>query len=83
MTHAVEQNQDGWFGEGDDMIFIDGDTAPTINGTGSEDYYTELGTLASSPSPTCTRARPTWWTRSALEAGTCLYRWHTERPHHL
>ena len=25
VTHAVEQNQDGWFGEGDDMIFIDGD----------------------------------------------------------
>ena len=39
VTHAVEQNQDGWFGEGDDMIFIDGDTMPTINGTGTEDYY--------------------------------------------
>ncbi len=39
VTHAVEQNQDQWFGEGDDMIFIDGDTAPTINGTGTEDYY--------------------------------------------
>ena len=24
VTHSVEQNQDGWFGEGDDMIFIDG-----------------------------------------------------------
>ena len=39
VTHAVEQNQDRWFGEGDDMIFIDGDTLPTINGTGTEDYY--------------------------------------------
>ncbi len=37
VTHAVEQNQDGWFGEGDDMIFIDGDPMPTINGTGTED----------------------------------------------
>ncbi len=27
-----------WPGEGDDMIFIDGDTMPTINGTGTEDY---------------------------------------------
>ena len=27
-----------WPGEGDDMIFIDGDTLPTINGTGTEDY---------------------------------------------
>ncbi len=39
VTHAVEQNQDFWFGEGDDMIFIDGDTSPTINGTGTEDYF--------------------------------------------
>jgi len=29
-----------WWGEGDDMIFIDGEKEPTINGTGSEDYFT-------------------------------------------
>lgn len=28
-----------WYGEGDDMIFIDGDTRPTLNGTGTEDYF--------------------------------------------
>ena len=28
-----------WYGEGDDMIFIDGDELPTINGTGTEDYF--------------------------------------------
>lgn len=28
-----------WYGEGDDMIFIDGDEYPTINGTGTEDYF--------------------------------------------
>jgi hypothetical protein len=28
-----------WYGEGDDMIFIDGDRTPTINGTGTEDYF--------------------------------------------
>ena len=39
VSHAILQNQDGWIGEGDDMIFIDGDTKPTINGTGTEDYY--------------------------------------------
>ena len=27
-----------WPGEGDDMIFIDGDKLPTLNGTGTEDY---------------------------------------------
>jgi hypothetical protein len=30
----------GWWGEGDDMFFIDGETAhATINGTGIEDYF--------------------------------------------
>lgn len=28
-----------WYGEGDDMFFIDGDTIPTLNGTGTEDYF--------------------------------------------
>jgi hypothetical protein len=28
-----------WYGEGDDMIFIDGDEMPTLHGTGTEDYF--------------------------------------------
>jgi hypothetical protein len=28
-----------WYGEGDDMIFIDGDEIPTLSGTGTEDYF--------------------------------------------
>lgn len=28
-----------WPGEGDDMIFIDGDKEPTLYGTGTEDYF--------------------------------------------
>ena len=31
-----------WFGEGDDMIFIDGETwPPSLHGTGTEDYFCE------------------------------------------
>src|ERR1022692_2625863 len=40
VTHSVLQNQDFWWGEGDEMVFIDGAKTPQINGTGSEDYYT-------------------------------------------
>ena len=29
-----------WYGEGDDMFFIDGDRLPTLHGTGTEDYFT-------------------------------------------
>jgi hypothetical protein len=28
-----------WYGEGDDMIFIDGEEAPRLHGTGTEDYF--------------------------------------------
>jgi len=39
VTMSVFQNQDGWWGEGDDMFLIDGESRPSINGTGSEDYF--------------------------------------------
>jgi len=39
VTHSIIQNQGDWWGEGDEMIFIDGSKMPTINGTGAEDYY--------------------------------------------
>jgi hypothetical protein len=39
VTMSVLQNQDNWWGEGDDMFFIDGEEKPSINGTGSEDYF--------------------------------------------
>ena len=39
ITMSVIENQDGWWGEGDDMFFVDGEKLPSINGTGSEDYF--------------------------------------------
>jgi len=48
VTMSILQNQDFWWGEGDDMFFIDADerrssiddkARPSINGTGSEDYF--------------------------------------------
>lgn len=39
VTMSVLQNQDAWWGEGDDMFFIDGASRPSIAGTGSEDYF--------------------------------------------
>lgn len=35
-----DTTQWNWYGEGDDMIFVDGDTwPPTLHGTGTEDYF--------------------------------------------
>ncbi|HZY61861.1 MAG TPA: glycoside hydrolase family 172 protein [Edaphobacter sp.] len=39
VTMSVLQNQDMWWGEGDDMFFIDGSKTPQIVGTGTEDYF--------------------------------------------
>lgn len=39
VTHSIIQNQGDWWGEGDEMIFIDGSQKPQIHGTGAEDYY--------------------------------------------
>ena len=39
VTHSIIQNQGDWWGEGDEMIYIDGADNPDITGTGAEDYY--------------------------------------------
>ena len=39
VTMSILQNQDDWWGEGDDMFFIDGARRPSIAGTGAEDYF--------------------------------------------
>ncbi len=37
---AVNVNNNGWWGEGEIKFYLDGDTQfPTINGTGTEDYF--------------------------------------------
>jgi hypothetical protein len=33
------RQKNDWYGEGDDMIYIDGDSSPTLHGTGTEDYF--------------------------------------------
>ncbi len=39
VTLGVLQNADGWWGEGDEMVFVDDESKPVITGTGSEDYF--------------------------------------------
>ena len=80
VTHSVEQNQDGWFGEGDDMIFIDGDPLPTINGTGTEDYYNGAWDFGGQPFGYQHNGAPYIVDAERLGGRYCLYRWHTESP---
>ena len=38
---SVVQTQVSWFGEGDDLFYVDGAKKPQILGTGSEDYFND------------------------------------------
>jgi len=81
VTHSVEQNQEGWFGEGDDMIFIDGDTLPTINGTGTEDYYNGAWDFGGKPFAYEHNGAPVISDPGEHTGGKySLYRWHIESP---
>jgi len=80
VTQSVEQNQDGWFGEGDDMIFIDGDAMPTINGTGTEDYYNGAWDFGGQAFANMHQGAPYIMDPERIGGRYCLYRWHTESP---
>jgi hypothetical protein len=80
VTQSILQNQEGWFGEGDDMIFIDGDTQPTINGTGTEDYYNGAWDFAGQAFAYQHNGAPYIVDAERIGGRYCLYRWHTESP---
>lgn len=77
---APEKND--WWGEGDDMIFIDGEPwPPRLHGTGSEDYFnTAFGPQQEFNSPyqgiTVNSGNADWpW-----QGKNSLYRYHIEDP---
>ncbi len=80
LTQSVLQNQDGWFGEGDDMIFIDGDAHPTIQGTGTEDYYNGAWSFNEEAFANLREGAPLIENPEKIGGRYCLYRWHTESP---
>lgn len=80
VTQAVEQNQTDWFGEGDDMIFIDGDQMPTINGTGTEDYFNGAWGFGDQPFAYLHNGAPFIVDGEHIGGRYCMYRWHIESP---
>ncbi len=74
---SVIQNQPGWFGEGDDFFYVDGEQYPSIEGTGSEDYFNDAWGLRTGTGP---------YTGVPVAEGTNLgsrmtaYRWHLSDP---
>jgi Protein of unknown function (DUF2961) len=84
VTLGVLQNRDGWMGEGDDMIFIDNDSAPAITGTGSEDYFNGAwdfgGRDGATPFAHLYNGAPFIVAPELAGGWYCLYRWHADNP---
>jgi len=79
VTMSVLQNQDGWWGEGDDMFFIDGAAAPTITGTGSEDYFLGAWDFGGEPFSYALYGAPVVGAEVAGSRSS-VYRFHLDNP---
>jgi hypothetical protein len=78
---SVKNNDGGWWGEGDEIVYIDGQHA--MQGTGSEDYFGESYGLH----PGCFPYYGVPLLEEPLESGhdwtaryTTAYRWHVPDP---
>jgi hypothetical protein len=74
---SVTLAQDGWFGEGDDFFYIDGEEVPGLQGTGTEDYFNDAWGFR--PRTSAWFGQPRWQGWRAGDEGVC-YRWHVLDP---
>ncbi len=84
VTLGVLQNQDYWFGEGDEMVFVDDENHPLITGTGTEDYFNgawDFGRRDSAvPFAHLYNGAPLIVAAERSGRRYCLYRWHADNP---
>jgi hypothetical protein len=76
---SIQSRSPFWFGEGDARIYIDGDSTPTIQGTGTEDYFLSAWGLNEHLYPYfgCTYMSDD---PSNLGVRATMYRWHIDDP---
>lgn len=74
---SVRMSQPGWFGEGDDRFYIDGDEEPTLRGTGTEDYFSDAWAFRQFCLPY--NGVPVWEGQFPGDRGV-MYRWHVHDP---
>jgi D-arabinan exo alpha-(1,3)/(1,5)-arabinofuranosidase (non-reducing end) len=84
VTLGVLLNANGWWGEGDDMIFIDDEDRPSIVGTGSEDYFLGSwnfgGRDGAIPFSHAMYGAPLIVNAERTGGRYCCYRWHGDNP---
>ena len=74
---SVTLGQDGWWGEGDDFFYLDGEAITSLQGTGSEDYFNDARGFR--PRTSHWFGAPRWQGDNAGDSGVC-YRWHVLDP---
>ncbi|HLA83532.1 MAG TPA: glycoside hydrolase family 172 protein [Thermoguttaceae bacterium] len=78
---AVRTRSPSWFGEGDEMIYIDGEEQPSIRGTGTEDYFLSAWGLKENSTPYFGVPYLNQDSDSRIIGQmTCSYRWHLQDP---
>ena len=84
VTLGALLNANGWWGEGDDMIFIDDESKPAIVGTGSEDYFLGSwnfgGRDGAVPFSHSMYGAPLIINAERVGGRYCCYRWHGDNP---
>lgn len=77
MVYSVHSVKNGWFGEGDDRFYIDGETFPSLRGTGTEDYFGDAWGLHREASPFL---GVSLWDGYVAGDRATAYRWHLTDP---
>jgi|SRR5689334_8554984 hypothetical protein len=84
VTLGVLQNAPGWWGEGDEMIFVDDESKPVIIGTGTEDYFLGSwnfgGRDGAMPFGHTMYGAPLIVNPERTGGRYCCYRWHGDNP---
>jgi hypothetical protein len=75
---AVRTRSPSWFGEGDEKIYIDGETKASIWGTGTEDYFLSAWGLKQTSTPYFGVPYFDQW--GIVGGHTSAYRWHLNDP---
>ncbi len=74
---SCQNSFNGWFGEGDDRIYIDGETTPRLTGTGTEDYFSDAWGFREFTYPDY--GVPIFEGRE-IDSRITAYRWHVQDP---
>ena len=75
---AVRTRSPSWFGEGDEKIYIDGESKASIWGTGTEDYFLSAWGLKVTGTPYFGVPYFDQW--GIVGGHTSAYRWHVQDP---